>query len=102
MSSSKKSNGSLVDQLAFISVILLALVMVINAIVNLLAKIDIEIKNLGRITGALNTIAMAIAIGITVFCSYFAARRKSKNTFALWLVCAILVVLCFILGITIL
>jgi len=47
----------------------------------------------------LQKVAFAIAIGITLIASYYAARSKGKNMFVLWLVCAILVGLSYILGI---
>lgn len=100
-SSSNASAVSILDQLGFWAVLALALVMIINAFISLLDKCGVEISSLSRVTGVLNKIAMAIAIAITIFCSYFAAKRKPKKLYILWLVSAILVGLCFILGITV-
>ena len=74
--------------------------MIINVIINFLGLFEISIPALNQLTGILNKIAMAIAIGITIFCSYFAARKKSHQLYVLWIVSAVLVGLCFILGIT--
>jgi len=99
-STSNNSTISLLDQLGFWAVLALALVLIINAFINMLALCGISIPSLSSITGVLNKIAMAIAIAITIFCSYFAARKKPRNLYILWLVSAIIVGLCFILGIT--
>lgn len=92
------SRGSLLNNLAFWAVIFLAAVMMINALLCLINKYtDANIST--RATGILQKIAFAIAIGITLVSSYYAARGKGKNMFILWLVCAILVALSYILGI---
>jgi len=99
-STNNTSAISLLDQLGFWAVLALAFVMIINVIINFLGLFDVSVPALTQLTGILNKIAMAIAIGITIFCSYFAARKKSKNLYTLWIVCAVLVGLCFILGIS--
>ena len=93
------SRGSLLNNLAFYAVIFLALVMLINAILKFINKVfDANISTTA--TGILTQIALAIAIGITVIASYHVARSKGKKMFIVWLVSAILVVLSYVLGIT--
>ncbi len=100
-STAKKSGTvSLLDQLAFWAVIMLAVVMFVSALITLLDKIGVTISSLNEIVSIFNRIALAIAMAITIFSSYFAARRKGSKWFTVWLVCAILVALSFILGIT--
>ncbi len=99
-STKKTTTVSLLDQLAFWAVIMLAVVMFISAFITFLAKIGVEISSLNEVVSIFNKIALAIAIAITIFSSYFAARRKGKKWFTVWLVCAILVALSYILGIT--
>ena len=94
------STISILDQLGFWAVLALAVVMIINAFINFLAVCGLNIPSLSQATNILNKFAMAIAIGITIYCSYFAARKKPRKLYILWLVSAILVGLCFILGIT--
>lgn len=94
------STISFLDQLGFWAVLALAVVMIVNAFINFLAVCGLNIPSLSQVTNILNKFAMAIAIGITIYCSYFAARRKPKKLYILWLVSAILVGLCFVLGIT--
>lgn len=92
------SRGSLLNNLAFWAVIFLAVVMIVNAVLCLINKYTgANIST--RATGILQKVAFAIAIGITLISSYYAARSKGKNMFVLWLVCAILVGLSYILGI---
>ncbi|MBQ9793203.1 MAG: hypothetical protein IJW32_05675 [Clostridia bacterium] len=94
------STISILDQLGFWAVLALAVVMIINAFINFFAVCGLTIPSLSQATNILNKFAMAIAIGITIYCSYFAARKKPRKLYILWLVSAILVGLCFILGIT--
>ncbi|GEM_PF-2822348 len=105
-SSGKKKNrtpgsrGSLLNNLAFYAVIFLALVMLINAILAVLDMCGITINSLQKASGILMQIALAVAIIITVLASYHVARSKGKKMFVIWLVSAILVVLSYVLGIT--
>ena len=92
------SRGSLLNNLAFYAVLFLALVMIINAILAVIAKIGVSI-DLSFITNVLNKIAMAIAILITVIASYHVARSKGRQMYIIWIVAAVLVVLSFVLGI---
>ena len=94
------STISFLDQLAFWAVLALAVVMILNAILNMLGAWGVNIPSLANASNMLNKFAMAIAIGITIFCSYYAARKKQRKLYILWLVASILVGLCFILGIT--
>ncbi len=98
---SNTSTISILDQLAFWAVLALAVVMIINALINFLAVCGVNIPSLSQATNILNKFAMAIAIAITIFCSYFAAKKKPRKLYIFWLVSAILVGLCFILGITV-
>ena len=95
------SRGSLLNTLAFWAVIFLALVMVVQAVLAMInrffdASISLNLLNI------LTRIAMAIAIVITVVASYGVARSKGRKMFILWVVSAILVVLSYVLGITVL
>lgn len=103
--SNKNHNGGsrsgLLNTLAYWAIIFLAIVMVVQAVLSLInnifdANISLDILNI------LTKIAMAIAIVITVMSSYGAARAKSRKWFILWVVSAILVVLSYVLGITVL
>lgn len=97
--STARTTTRLLDELGFWAVIALALVMFINAFLLFLNKVGVDFKSLAQASSILNKIAMAIAIGITLWSSYFAARHKKKNLFIVWLVSSILVGLSFILGI---
>lgn len=102
--SNKNHNGGsrsgLLNALAYWAIVFLAIVMVVNAIIGLINRIfDASISS--SIPGILTKIAMAIAIVVTVMASYGAARAKGKKMFILWLVSAILVVLSYVLGITV-
>ncbi len=97
----KNGGGGLLNQLAFFAVVFLALVMLVNAVLGLINRwFDTSIDL--AITGILTQIALAIAIIITVFASYSAARSKGRGAFVVWVVSAILVVLSYVLGITLL
>ena len=74
--------------------------MLINAILAVLDMCGVTISSLQKASGILMQIALAIAIIITVLASYHVARSKGKKMFVLWLVSAILVVLSYVLGIT--
>lgn len=74
------SRGSLLNNLAFWAVIFLAVVMIVNAVLCLINKYTgANIST--RATGILQKVAFAIAIGITLIASYYAARSKGKNMF---------------------
>lgn len=97
----KRGGGGLLNQLAFFAVVFLAIVMIVNAVLGLINHcFDTNISL--KFTGILTQIAFAIAIAITVIASYPAAKGKGKGAFVVWVVSAILVVLSYVLGITIL
>ncbi|MBP3436636.1 MAG: hypothetical protein J6K61_01860 [Clostridia bacterium] len=102
MGKKSSSGGSLMEELAFWAVIFLALVMLLSTGASLLHTWGVEIPSLESIMGILNRISLAIAIAITICCSYRAARRKGRKWFVVWVVCAILVGLSFVFGISIL
>lgn len=97
---SNKGRRSLLNELAFFAIILLGLAMLLSAIFGFIDHFT-GIKWGGSVVSIMNKIALAIAILITVIASYYGARGRSKNAYILWLVCTILVVLGYILGISI-
>lgn len=87
-----RSNTGWLSLLSFIAVMLLGLALTISFICNA-TKLDT-----GKIASYIERVALAIAIIVPVFLSYYEARRKTTVWFVLWVIATVLIVVFYILN----
>ncbi len=95
--SKKRSNNgshlSILNRVAFITVMLLALAFLISFILG-------WIDGTRKIASIITRIATAFTLIITIMMSYPAAVRQKRHWFILWVIAAIIVFAAYVLGVS--
>ena len=103
---SKKSKGTrgtgdFLTFLSFLAIMLLGLALALAALFNWLAGLETFSFEIGRtLAHWIERIAIAIALVIPLALSFREARARGTAWFVLWIIAVLLVVSCYILGIT--
>lgn len=87
-----RSNSSWLSVLSYVAVMLLGLALTITFICKM-TKLSA-----GNVPYYIERVALAIAIIVPVFLSYYEARRKTTVWFVLWVIATVLIVVFYILN----